>query len=246
MENIGTEIKDQLSQKQSAVNSLSVPISIVIAGVIVAAAIIFTNKGGIGISSNAPGNNQQSPYSKEEIKAAEELLTIRDGDYVLGSANAPVTIIEFGDFECPFCAKFHNEARKNIIDSYVKTGKAKVVWRHFPISSIHPEAESASIASECAGEQGKFWEMHDLLFGGTQELGAKAYTAYAGSLKLNMAQFQGCVDQQKYVQKVRDEFNKGTMLGVSGTPTFFINGVQLVGAQPFSAFEQVIDSILKK
>ncbi len=158
---------------------------------------------------------------------------------VEGSASAPITIIEFSDYQCPFCQQWQQQVLPQIKDKY--GDKVRLVYRNFPLYSIHPEAESASEAAECAGEQKKYWEYHDLLFSGQKDLGSTTYTDYAQSLGLNMDSFKKCVDEHRYQSTVKADFDYASQLGVRSTPTFFINGLAVVGAQPFEVFQQIID-----
>ncbi len=164
-----------------------------------------------------------------------------DGDPAIGPSKAPVTIIEFSDYQCPYCRKFHVEVLPQILSAY--KDKVRFVYRDFPLSS-HPEAAPAAEASGCAYEQGKFWEFHDKLFTGGQTLGKDTYLQYASDLGLDMQQFQSCLSSRKYQSEVQSDFDFAANLGVRSTPTFFINGIPLVGAQPFEAFQQVIDKEL--
>jgi len=168
---------------------------------------------------------------------------LTDNDAVLGEANAPVTIVEFSDFECPFCARFHTDAWKQINEKYVKTGKVKFVYRDYPLP-FHPNAQKAAESSECAKEQGKFWEMHDVLFAKGVEGGVTTFKTYAKDLGLNTAKFNDCLDSGKYESEVNKDLEDGSKYGVQGTPAFFINGVLVSGAQPFQAFQQVIEAQL--
>jgi protein-disulfide isomerase len=169
------------------------------------------------------------------------------GSNVMGDADAPVEIVEFSDFQCPFCQRFYQQTEQQIIDTYVKTGKAKLSYRHFPLS-FHQNAQIAAEASECAAQQGKFWEMHDMLFdrgsGDGTGLDATSLKSYAAELKLDTAKFNKCLDNHETLSKVQADEQAGQDAGVSGTPTFYINGKQLVGAQPFSSFQPVIDAEL--
>jgi len=164
---------------------------------------------------------------------------------VIGNANAAVTIIEFSDFQCPFCEKFFTETYPQLKKEYIDTGKAKLVYRHFPLS-IHENAESAALAAECSKEQNKFWEYHDKLFQNQQSLDIASLKKYATDLKLETKQFNDCLDNKKYQSIVQQDLQDGAAVGVSGTPTFFVNGIPMVGAQPFSSFKQVIDGELNQ
>ncbi|MBR9678484.1 MAG: DsbA family protein [Nanoarchaeota archaeon] len=171
-----------------------------------------------------------------------------DDDPVKGSANAPVTIVEFSDFECPFCARFYEQTMGLIDENYIQTGKVKLVFRDFPLA-FHENAQKASEAAECADEQGKFWEYHDSLFenqGEWSSIGVNKFKEYAQELGLNTEKFDACLDSGKYASEVQKDLSDGQGYGVSGTPTFFVNGIKIVGAQPYSAFQQLIEQELAK
>jgi protein-disulfide isomerase len=159
-----------------------------------------------------------------------------------------VEIVEFSDFQCPFCQKFFNDAYKQIKAKYVDTGKAKLVFRHYPLS-FHQNAQKAGEAAECANRQGKFWPYHDVLFQKAQADGkgleVESLKQYAKDLGLNSDKFNACLDNGETASIVSSDTTAGNNAGVSGTPTVFINGQKVVGAQPFSAFESIIESALK-
>lgn len=162
-----------------------------------------------------------------------------DDDPILGSKDAKITIIEFSDYQCPFCQQWQQKVLPKIRETY--GDKVRIVYRDFPLYDIHPEAESAAEAADCAGEQNKYWEFHDLLFSGQMQLGAQTYTSYASALKLNADNFKKCLDEHRYQKEVKADYDFAAGLGVRSTPTFFINGLAVVGAQPFEVFQQVID-----
>jgi len=179
----------------------------------------------------------------------------RHDDIFLGPADAPVTIIEFSDFQCPFCKRFRDQTLDQILSSY--EGKVRFVYRDFPISSIHEWAQKAAEAGECADEQGQFWPYHDLIFANqtalNQQLEAEGlngavgtFKDYAGQLGLDTSAFNDCLDSGKYAQEIQKDYNDGVAAGVTGTPGFFINGQELIGAQPFAAFQQAIDAALQQ
>ena len=161
-----------------------------------------------------------------------------------GDKDAPVTIIEWSDFECPFCARFYRDTLPLIEEEYIKTGKVKLVFRDFPLS-FHQNAQKAAEAAECAGEQGKFWEMHDLLFEQGVEGGTAGCKQYEKQLGLNTAKFNECLDSGAMASEVRKDTADGAAAGIQGTPGFLINGKLVSGAQPFSSFKQVIDAELE-
>ncbi len=168
-----------------------------------------------------------------------------DDDAVKGDSNAPVIIIEFSDYECPFCGRYFQQTYPQIVKEYVDTGKVKIVFRDFPLS-FHENAQKAGEAAECAGEQGKYWEMHDKLFENQQALGIVNLKQYAKELGLNTKAFDDCLDSGKMASEIQKDFEDGQNAGVSGTPAFFINGIALTGAQPFEAFKQIIEQELNK
>ena len=162
-----------------------------------------------------------------------------DDDPILGAEDAPITIVEFSDYECPYCRQWHSEVYSQLIDTY--GDQIRFVYRDFPLESIHSNANSAAQAANCANEQGVFWEYHDKLFSMEQGLGNEAYLEYASQLELDEAAFQECIGSGRYQDEVQSDFEFAANLGVRSTPTFFINGIAVVGAQPFEIFQQVIE-----
>ncbi|MGI8419857.1 MAG: DsbA family protein [Candidatus Levyibacteriota bacterium] len=170
-----------------------------------------------------------------------------------GNKNAKVTIVEFSDFQCPFCKKYFDQTDGQIQDNYVKTGKVNFVYRQYPLTSIHPNAQKAAEAAECANEQNQFWNFHDQMFQ-NQDTWAQqsaddaenAWIGYAGQLGMDTDQFKSCIDNDKYKANVAKDTAAGDKAQVDGTPTFFINGERLTGALPFSSFQKVLDADLKK
>lgn len=187
----------------------------------------------------------------------EILSTISlDDDPVKGDTNAPVIMVEFSDFQCPFCSSFYQNTLPLIDDNYIKTGKVKLVFRDYPLG-FHQNANAAHIASECANKQGKFWQYHDELFSKQQEWQGldsntvtEKFLAYADELDLDKPQFVSCTKDASVQQEIQFDTQEGTKYGTSGTPTFFIGNekdgfTKLVGAQPFAAFQSVIEEHLK-
>ncbi len=201
-----------------------------------------TPTGNVAAGGTLPTNNGNTGTG------APIRFTVDAGDApFIGNENAPVTIIEFSDYECPFCSRFYTDTEKQLRTEYVDTGKVKLVYKDFPLSSLHPSAQKAAEAARCAGEQGKYWEMHDMLFEKQQEwasLGVSKTKDYAASLSLDATAFGSCLDSGKYASAVQKDFNEGSSLGVSGTPTFFVNGFEVVGAQPYVIFKQMIEQEL--
>src|ERR1044071_869983 len=176
---------------------------------------------------------QQAQYKRYDIPT--------NNFYALGPADAPITIVEFSDYECPFCRRWHDEVYKPLLAAY--PGKIRLVYRNLPLTSIHPDALAAAEAAMCAGEQDVYWKYHDKLFS-SESLGNSAYLQYAQDLGLNMTTFKACLSDHKYQKTIEADSDFAINLGIRSTPTFFINGLALVGAQPLDVFKQVIDKEL--
>jgi len=199
-----------------------------------------------GVQPNYPqtapnGPNPPAPGVKVNVDAGH--LPI------LGNKNAKVTVIEFADFQCPFCERFFKDAEPSIIKDYVNSGKVKFAFRHYAF--LGQESNFSAEASECANEQGKFWEYHDYLYNhqGAENSGAFAkdkLIGFATSLGINTDQFSSCLNSDKYAKQVSDDLSAGQKAGVSGTPASVVNGQLVVGAQPYSAFKTLIDQELSK
>jgi protein-disulfide isomerase len=159
----------------------------------------------------------------------------------IGPNDAPITIVEFSDYQCPYCRRWHQQVYESLLAAY--PGKIKLVYRHLPLTSIHPDAFGAAEAAMCAGEQDAYWAYHEKLFA-SESLGSEVYDQYALDLSLNMNDFQTCMETEKYKQAIEADSDFAVDLGVRSTPTFFINGLALVGAQPLDVFKQVIDKEL--
>ena len=252
----------KISIKKSTFNGLIISV--------IGIAIIATFFAGVYVSnfdSNQVSEEElQEAISKLELKLLQNQLPTgqptpivkisADDDPVIGDPNAPISIIEFSDFQCPFCARFHIQTLPSILEEYVDQGKVKLIFRDFPIQNIHPNALPASVAAECANEQGKFKEMHDKLFDNQKEWSgletANAmllFSQYALEIGLEQEIFDSCLTNGKYIEEIRNDLNDGRTYGVSGTPGFFIGNdqigyVELKGAQPFESFKKVIDAQL--
>ena len=170
-------------------------------------------------------------------------VAIAATDPSLGPASAPVTLIEFSDFECPFCQRVAPTLKK-VREAY--GDRVRVVWKDYPLTQIHPNAFKAGEAGHCAAEQGKFWEFHDRLFANQQALMPDALKGHASTLGLDTTKFNACLDSSKYGERVRDGIAQGTRLGVNSTPTIYINGRLISGAQPYEVIAGIIDEELSK
>jgi len=204
-------------------------------------------KGGGGVGA-VPSIPSQVPTQAAPQPSAPVDVGIGDA-YVKGDKNAPVEIIEFSDFECPFCGKFYSQTLGQIQKKYIDTGKVKLAYKHLPLP-FHPNAQKAGEAAECAGEVGgsdAFWAMHDGIFDNMAiQAGIEVpkLKALASDIGLDQGKFDSCLDNGDMEQKVKNHLAEASSLGASGTPTFFVNGVKLVGAQPYQVFEQAIEAAL--
>lgn len=188
--------------------------------------------------------------SASQVGAAQplsikEVLSALGKGPTLGSSKAPVSIVEFSDFQCSFCKKFWSDTLPQLEENYIKKSQARFTYRHFAI--LGRFSEQAGQAAECSAEQEKFWEYHDVLF---KNQGRGAFTdanlkRYAQELKLNSQNFGQCLDSGKYRKKIEGEMAVAASLGLRGTPSFFVNSRLLVGAQPFETFRQFIEAELK-
>jgi protein-disulfide isomerase len=184
----------------------------------------------------------QEPSAETNIN----MLALIDDDPWVGDVNAEVIIVEFSDFQCPFCANSLPTVNQ-IKDTY--GDKILFVYRDFPLHDIHPEAGKAAEAAQCAFDQGLFWEYHDHIFENQAEwigVGVPKFKEYAGALGLDVESFNSCLDSGKYADEVEADLLEGQHFGVTGTPSFFINGRKVTGAQPFSVFQEIIDEELMK
>ena len=178
----------------------------------------------------------QVPGKVSRIQVSE------DNNPAIGPADAPVTIIEFSDYQCPYCIRWEQTVYSQLLADY--EGKIRFVYRDLPLTAIHPNAQSAAEAADCAGAQGAYWPFHDALFSEKYGLGAQAYDQYANDLKLDITAFDACVADRRFKAEVDADASYAEGLGNNSTPTFYINGLLVVGAQPYSYFKQVIDQEL--
>lgn len=190
----------------------------------------------------APTNNGQAPADQAPQQAVGPVPGITADDHVQGGKNAKVVLIEYTDFECPYCSK-HYDTTSQIMKTY--GDKVKFVVRNFPLS-FHANAQKAAEASECASEQGKFWQMYDALFAANKAgtMSVDKWKAEAKTLGLNTTQFNNCLDSGKYADKVSQQAAGGGSAGVDGTPATFVNGQLVSGALPFDTFKTQIDKLL--
>lgn len=226
---------------------LVIPGAILLAGVIIAGAVMYS---GGAKTAQAPNSKEQAgSVAAAASEDAKKALTAEAGDFVLGDPAATVTLVEFADFQCPFCGKLFKETLPSVKENYVKTGKVRFIFRDFAF--LGDESFRAAEAARCAGEQDKFWDYHDYLYGHQKGENQGAFSddnlkKFAGILKLDQTSFDACLDSGKYRDLVEKESKAGQELGVTGTPTTFINGVAAAGAIPFSDLSKKIDAALSE
>lgn len=219
---------------------LYLPIAIIIGAVIIAGMVFYTKN---------PQQFSQTPSgslasSEDQADGSSGQFNVSGNDHIRGNIEAPVTIIEYSDFECPFCSRFHPTMQQVLADY---SDQVRWVYKHFPLDQIHAQARPAAEASECVWEQkgnDGFWQFADGLFENQSRLGESFYKELAGNLGLNMDQFNDCVSSRKYKDKVEADYQEGIKAGVRGTPGNFINGKSIPGAVPYSTLKAAVDQAL--
>jgi protein-disulfide isomerase len=166
-------------------------------------------------------------------------LPVGPRDHIIGPADAPVTLVEYGDYECPFCCQAHKIVAELI---HHMPHTMRYAYRHFPLATVHPHAQQAAEAAEAAGAQGKFWEMHNMLFTNQHALDLQSLTRYAGLLGLDLARFTNELAQHVHAPHIREDFLSGVRSSVNGTPTFFITGARHDGSYDARTLSAVIQS----
>ncbi len=234
-------------EKSYKSNSFWVPVAIIIAGVLIAAAVVYSSKiNDTDIDESLKGALEESLPEEDSLAPAEpgsEVVEVGiDDDPTYGPKDAKVKIIEFSDYECPFCSR--NVATMDKIKEEYKD-QVSLTFRDYPLD-FHENAKIASLASQCAFEQEKFWEYYEKLFENQDALTSSNLKAYAKELKLNENKFSDCLDNKKYEDEVEKDIADGVDAGVTGTPAVFINGRKVVGAQPYEVFKKIIDEELAK
>ena len=225
-------------------------------GFVVLGFMVYKN-GGLALSGSnnnyvAPTPTAQDPSNQPtQTPPSGTPVNVGVGHFPLkGNKNAKVTIVEFADFRCPFCERFFKDAAAGIMKDYVNTGKVQYYFRSFAF--LGPESTLTSEAAECANEQGKFWQMHDWLYQHQASESDTAYYSkenlikYAGQVGLNVGKFTTCLNSGKFSANVAKDLSEGQAAGVNGTPTTFVNGVPIVGAQPYASLKAAIEAALAK
>lgn len=258
--------------------AIYLPVSILLATIILSATIMVSSSGisanlgalsksisgiqvnsapsqGAGNAGSAAVAPQPAPEPPQQTKEIKGLL--QGPAATSGKPDAPIVIIEYSDYQCPFCRSWFNNSKPQLDKEYIETGKVQFIYKDFPLS-FHPMATVYAEAARCSGDQGKYWEFHDKIFNEQSKFGQGTISnlakddvkKWAQELNLNSSEFNSCLDSGKYTSAVQANFNEGTSIGVSGTPSFVIGqaggtGQLIVGAQPYSVFKSAVDSLLK-
>ena len=262
-----------MTEKSSSGN-LGAPIALFLAGVVIALAILVSGSFGdkneeqkereetLVLEETQDKNTEDTGETLgETLEEDNDFKTLEDDDPFKGDKNASVVIVEFSEYQCPYCKIYVDDAYKQILSEYIETGKAKYVFRDFPLPN-HLNAQKAAEAAECADDQGKFWEYHDTLFEEQKTWSSlvdptNEFVSYAENFGLDKEIFRSCLVNGDKEAEVKNDYNvaiteiiryqkENNLQEGAGTPSFFINGKLLVGAQPFSAFKQVIETQLNK
>ena len=248
--------------RASRKKDLFLPISILAAAIMIGGALVFATlyKGGAAAApavGAGNGNNGNAAEATSTTVTAAQAMTLGQRDAILGNANAKVTLIEYGDYQCPYCGKFFSQTESQIIQNYVNTGKVRFVFRNLPLSFLGPESIAAAEAADCAEDQNKLWVYHDALYsakvaevanGGTE---ADGFFSTVELLKigqkvgLNMSTFTSCVNNNADGALVTQETAAAVAAVGNSTPSFIVNGQIISGAQPYSVFQAALDSALQ-
>jgi len=193
----------------------------------------------VNANVNVKPVNQAAPEATGDVT---KLSAVTSADHIRGNKNAKVTLIVVSDYQCPFCSR-HETTINQLLKDY--GDKIRIVWRNMPLTSIHPYAQKAAEAGECAGDQGKFWEMHDKMFENQSALTEDNLKQYATDLGLNASTFASCLSSGKYTERVNKQSAEAQAAGISGTPGTFVNTQLVKGAYPIETFKGIIDGLLK-
>jgi protein-disulfide isomerase len=201
------------------------------------------------VEQGGPRRRRDAPFKGADVAI--------DGAAGRGAPEARLAIVEFSDYQCPFCRRFSANTLPKLLRDYVDTGKLRYVFKDFPIPSIHAAATEAAIAARCAGAQGKYWQMHDRFFEQQKALAKRNWRGHAEALDLDLADFDACMEDAGHKKAVQQSITEGRCIGVTGTPAFFLGAISadgktvkatemVRGARPYGAFKQVIDRLLAK
>ena len=252
-----SELPENRDKKAYRPNHVLVPFSIIIAGALIAGAIVYNGRFATDSAALASTSTTVTPtIGSNGVSTTTVSVSLQDG-HEEGNKNAKVAIVEFSDYECPYCQSFFQNSLPSIESAYIKTNKVLHIFKDYPLSSIHPYALVGAEAAWCAGEQGKYWQMHDTIYSTNQSQNDQTkLESDAASLGLNTSQFNACVQNNKYSNQIQTDVNDGNKIGVQGTPTVLIGtynarnntvtGNLVYGAYPYATFQTLLDQYLKK
>jgi len=243
------ESNEQNNIQETKTNSnFLLPASILIAGVLIAGSVVYSvgKKSLNQVPQPTVGNNPPAVASADLTEA----LKIGGRDVILGDSKAPVTFIEYGDYQCPFCGRVFTQVEPQLREEYIKTGKVKMVFRNFQF--LGEESTNVAAAAECATDQGKFWAYHDEIYKAevadnkenNGNLNRALFLKLANNVGLDSNAFTSCLDSNKYVAQIKKDTATAGQIGVNSTPTNYINGQEVKGAQPYSVFKAAIEAAL--
>jgi len=237
--------------------SLIISAAILMAGNSIGDKVVAKLTGNVVLAPTGNGNANPTPNPTDQgnqpaAPTANMADLVKNAAATIGSDNAPVVIVEYSDFQCPFCRRWEQETKPSLLTNYINTGKVKLVYKDFPLS-FHENALNFSEAARCAGDQGKFWDMHGKIVSEQDKVTTVTVDnikQWATDLGLNTTTFNSCFDSKKFASAIQANQTEGSALGVSGTPSFFIGkangtGQLVVGAQPYATFQSAIDALLQ-
>ncbi|MEY4731148.1 MAG: hypothetical protein RL681_94 [Candidatus Parcubacteria bacterium] len=234
-------------------NANFLPVSILIAGVMISGSILYAmNRGGFAKQAEVPSGGNPPVGGQPAPVSNDALMAIQERDVILGDPKAPVTVIEYGDYQCPFCVRFFEQTEPQIVEQYVKTGKAKFIFRD--LAFLGPESVEAAEAAECAKDQGKYWVFHDALYAAESKDGQEhngnlnrdLFVKLAGQVGMDATKLGECYDANKYADVVQAVVKAAQGGGVTATPSSLVDGQLIQGAQPIDTFKTAIDAALAK
>lgn len=248
MENKSLPEDVQIIKQSQNKKGYLLPASILAAGILIAGSVVYSvgKKSENQIPQPLTGANPTVAPTADLVKA----LKVGGRDAILGDPKAPVTLIEYGDYQCPFCGRMFTQVEPQLREEYIKTGKVKMVYRNFQF--LGAESTNAGAAAECAKDQNKFWVFHDALYNAeikdgqenSGNLDRNLFVKLAGDSGLDLLSFTSCLDSNKYAAQVERDRAAASAISVNSTPTNYINGQMVRGAQPYSAFKAVIEAAL--
>lgn len=244
-------VKEEIKVSDGSGRDYLLPASILIAAIMISGSIMYLVGNGNKNFQRLDLGQADVPGATVPTVATGDVPQVSDRDVILGNSKAPVTLIEYGDYQCPFCGRFFTQVEPPLRDNYIKNGKVRMVFRNFQF--LGPESTAAAGAAECAKDQRQYWAYHDALFtaeiaDGRENNGnltRDLFLKLAGDLKLDVSAFTNCIDSNKYASQVSKDTADAQAHGVNSTPTTFVNDQKLQGALPFAQFASVIDGFLK-